>query len=1709
MNISGPFTILHSLSTVEETSSVRIKEALKEHAEVLQAVGQLEDALLMEKIKEIASEHFKKCEQDLDTQRGEISSSLWSIKDYSSLDEISTLFKREAEVEARRQIVAKFLNSSIGRTAIADHSWKQLLFGAKKGSSDELNKLNAINQHLQQMCKESPVFEKEWQHLPLTSRNLILRTFQKSDEASVAEAPLYLKNALQWHCVLEKIAEKEERHVSNLFDKCAQLYFQFCKEPEGAVSLLNNVLHFLSRSGMAEKYAKACTVLGALAQRTWPYSELRSWTLSEAIEMASVLEQMCGDEDLAGKNCRMIPILMPERQAVRMYQFSPRLYKRLIRLMDVNLLEGEGLGSLLKTAAFGHLGDFVGGVSEENLHAFLDLVTQLSSECNSTIYKMFDYEGQKVFLASVFQELGGLFCWLRDQGKQASAQRCKELGFLFDKAIAIHFDQPATSEKLRQIPAHQCHLWESIFDQVDYVQTMRVEDVRKKLESLGQLDLVHLLFDNTIKDEALVGLCEAFCKRTPQLEVLFHSWIDKLLHTYGVAIAPSEGFAKVKQLPQKERQLVKKIASVEGLKHSYLKDLLQFALHIPYNGSVTKYMETAAAISTPQILETFQELVRNTPRLLPSLFHILKFHPENLSNLKLLSTMLNAGEFCYLVEEHGTLLKLSDVEMLLKDNGLTERLRALLKIEQEGRFSLLPLFRSKLELLKEPVFEAMAKSREFCSQLAGSPVGIFSDYPIEVLSRRFNESKEECFRLVKMTEGFSKAQCLFLNRLCFKEKECTGVEAGHYLQLCRLYENPRQRHLVDGFLGLYEREEEQLAAALFDLLIQKEEDLVDRLLDMVQGAAIQEVQQLLTLRKTNPNDPVTTRLLAWASSDNIPVIRKIFALQSLPDGHPVLDLLQQEAPGNNVNPLLRSCLVLISRQEETLLKWAISEIGTPAKKNAPILKALSNGHITLAREWVEQNGSEERFWPQLMTIDSLLLQQQLRDLYTSLRRRREVIPKDRAQLLLSFALQLAQQKGREEIAAAWMGKVHFLLMHDERTLLTMLHSCRQSMEENRFTEEEIEAVLKEHSLDISQQVESILRASLESHKEIAANINGQKLTPFTIALAECLVTPGGNINTAVIAEIRSSLAYQRLKTPSVEREYIDRILDTLYHSPAFSERLEIVKAPPERSESRRMVQIALNYNAQRVITDRDAQVAVLSALLWPLRQSSAGSCFATSTAIRLRSSTEDLLQLHENHIMLINQGGLLERNAAGHKAAVCPMPFDEEEYSKQFKDDHIVARMCEYTIASMGVVDNWQLNNLLDKWKGCLMGELKAMESRSKDAAAEIGLMKEPIERCLSVSLKKNVEVRFYGYAHHPDASMDGAWKMIDRTTGIPLARNRSALNSFFRNLFKEIQRELSKEHFTGGQRLILNQLFSDIWPGYIKSPRFLESILNLFDLAGCSNKGLARVNPIPHYHLLAESPLVRYGGGDTTALLTAYLGQKVLKTNLHGGGHPLRPVLRYVERLSRAEKTAARKYPGWMKTMDCFQHAFNLKAGSLLAALDKEGAEVIVSRMEKTLDELLHSSVNEELASVLINAYLRYFDSDFATSFKTAFAQQILSTSKTLGELCRAIVHATGIMTGASDEIKKYENYLNWVVVENAQLRSKIPPYYPVGDTNWTNGITTGYQVDLSSRRCSTTLVDEAEALYTAHWSPGPPANWSVYEFVRATDDISRVYAW
>lgn len=1322
---------------------------------------------------------------------------------------------------------------------------------------------------------------------------------------------------------------------------------------------------------------------------------------------------------------------------------------------------------------------------------------------------------------SILQDLDPLFQWLSKEAKKD-----KNIGLIdtlvkvLDCTAALNIVQPELFKILVKIPANKVFLWNKIFSNIKFITKITAEEICKIFESQNEGKLYKDLFDSWENNSALRNQFSRLFIKNPELEILFSNWISNSLNAAEIAIKDNDStlISMIRQLPQTHQKMIWKIITNEGHDQSWLTGVLIFSKEFPYSEVVEKYFDicryhvatTAGkdnSFNLKNEQDIFHSLSRRHPMLIPQFLIILKqcrnlYADLSLQDIKILESLFPLATFRSLVKNYtvNNCYKSSGdkpfYQSTLNRNIINElrvpvtfaNFTKLIDIENSYKIRLFPIFSKILQSLTSELLKEFAFNKKFAIHLSG--LGL-QPYHLIQLTSQIKNDPSHVVNLVEIAVSHPNAYKLFLAENNLGHPANQSSISRFYSVLLDLHKQGDRNFISQALLTLFENDEQEFVYELLPF-IKKNHAFLLKLIDMIKGGAIDEAKLLLRLseaenKKNKSQNHFVNCLVQIASSHNASLIKAALDLFGRSDHHPLLKIMHNEALKGKVENYTRNLFVIIARGQEVLAKNLFEIASKPQSTHSSSEKKtfmmLQEGYLNLA---IESTLKENAFfWNSIDSISDFELIQQLHHLYDELKS--DIIPQTTKELLWSFVLQLASLPGRSKQAKEWISNLEFLLSDEPGVILSMLSSeaWKSALKGSPWKNNAgalVDQVLKQFPLKVDSAYLVYLPASLSDN-----------LLDLTLTIAHCLLTPKGSINPPQIDNVIESAALASLKL-GYEKSHLKRVLEIIKH-PNFNDRLSTLTAPPKNSKQAQLVQSILDHSENSAISPRDAKLAVLSALLWPLRQGEQGSCFATSAIIQLDSSAEGLKQSLEDYISILSHG-YLER-----KREKFPIYFEKSIFEKKFKGVNFLVRAREYAVASMGAsvcsIEGMALknfNNFIVK----NLNEFKIKNFSVKDFADF-----ERIEKLILEKLQKNFasssQIRYYGHEHHAEQNLNGAWKLVDIENEMPIAQSLNEFISFFKKVFEKSFKELHNNP----ENIKIIQMLSAHFANLVVTEKFILGMLDELNKQGFKNIGLPAVNPIRYFDMLANSPFSCYQGGDIQKVLETYHERKALRINFSNEEHPLLSFERYKSMLSEAENSEARDNSYALHPLVTYTHAFSIKAANVVDADLKSLAD-----LQQKQNILMKNKVLSPLMqSIIINLFTKTLKVQQQPYFKT-FIKQLNIKECTLKAFNDIICDASRLISCepvvGSMKDKHFSNIIRLLPFFD-HIRPKV---HVIGDTNWKRNLYIGFGLSLDHEEQKPLIHNDSIEGHQITWSPEPNYSWHSYKIQSVADPILRIYA-
>lgn len=592
-------------------------------------------------------------------------------------------------------------------------------------------------------------------------------------------------------------------------------------------------------------------------------------------------------------------------------------------------------------------------------------------------------------------------------------------------------------------------------------------------------------------------------------------------------------------------------------------------------------------------------------------------------------------------------------------------------------------------------------------------------------------------------------------------------QLAHLVELGAVYHN-----IVNGLLSLIKNKQVDLVIPLLDASLSGKVNLVEEILDLLQSPSL-----------------LTHKMVNLLAAQDFSHVEKLLQLSKSQD--PLAQWLIQEITNDNtatgLSSLHKGLIYLLSqdRTKELMRMQAIFRIKESERTASQqlLLNLVSHQNMNLYDK-LEQ--AEEDFLNEVSLLPSQTLEEQniieqITDLHRILQSSLE-FPLESSEL--AFCLHLVRQQPEQiKSNAKIIGNILYLMINSEDLQNNIL-----DLNDLQKTQSQLENLVDQRLSQIGKFLEQLDFKDFtigEQHHAYMLVLNS--------LISQILIPKEGIFNLALIDPIKQFLLVLPSLPFSVENEkpfychHIERILDQLQSDEEMRKILSHIQAPEAHSPSNKIIKEQLDLEEDQVVDQQEAQQAVLSALLTPLRQGQVGSCFGTSIAIEiqvnhLKGMLQDLKSLVEQ--------GLLIRTIDNIKTH---FPFLGAKASKKgpYHLQHLLLRAWEYSISNMA---ESRESSLIKK------RSISTSTRIIKEALTEIKLPKEEANQLIDEigeGLFKRMTFLYDANLQAPQIAADGhstqgAWVLYD-TTHSPNPKDWKRINDleeaidFILNALKEI----------------------------------------------------------------------------------------------------------------------------------------------------------------------------------------------------------------------------------------------------------------------------------------------------------------------------------
>lgn len=903
---------------------------------------------------------------------------------------------------------------------------------------------------------------------------------------------------------------------------------------------------------------------------------------------------------------------------------------------------------------------------------------------------------------------------------------------------------------------------------------------------------------------------------------------------------------------------------------------------------------------------------------------------------------------------------------------------------------------------------------------------------------------------------------------------------------------------------------------LYNVISKASPPLRNKLLLLAQSGDIAGLEKLYQCA-ADKNSAIGKRLLAQASPITMPIVRKILSLlHENKHDRTLLAFIEQSKPEDPFTSELCGLLSLHSQGQYELMERGIAIALKPESyEDRQVLSWIAAGRFRLAEGCLPK--VKEKYWEVLIYCSDSIADrktynnvcQMFCDLHHSLKALNLLDPKDNEYHPLEvFAFSVLRHKGPMKVME-WISVLQFKLQYQFSEINSMLVSNEWEAFKSQKT------FLDEHTVD------NLLNTFPSSYNQVIRSINANPtwrnhlqsyadVKDYTRILAKALLTNAGTINIPLIPILRQAFPYE----DALENRHIEHVLSVIQSDVYFSDRLPLAVAPQFSPSGANLVRSTAGTELYMPVTDQDARQAVLCSLLWPIRQSVAGSCFSTAAIIQ-QNSVNGLKQRFEDFIFLANAGNI-QRPIPGNPAVIkqYPMTYDRDRYYDVFANDNHMVRALEFTKASMAV-EGFQRNLVThgwydrDKsvWNSLFMEGAQLFDSVLNEAERKAINWNDEQQTKLenlaksAEGIKKHVTFCYFGHrtnhsAYDPkERNKVGAWVMVDGQMGLSVVESPQHWLGLVKKVVNQWFTLLRFSHFKKEQLCKLKHRIAPYLIENARSEKFISKLANREHDAKLNIFGTNAPECLP---------FISFEGGKSVDLVPKHdhSDENAFLKKMPPHHHPLGGILQSMRYLTAPERVEANINPNALKTI-AFDlssrngggHALNLCIGKLFRqVVSIGGSEILFKHWQEANSKMLATPHPSVATKELINLY--FSEGDFKGHQET-FEKHLAFTRPfptTLGELCQHIIRYSALQQLRWDAKSKAEKQIDRIL--NRMTSIVLPPQFVLADTNYYNPSRIKYRTDLLSKHDGLN--------YDQDW---PASLMNLTEFTPSDDDYSRQY--
>jgi len=1285
--------------------------------------------------------------------------------------------------------------------------------------------------------------------------------------------------------------------------------------------------------------------------------------------------------------------------------------------------------------------------------------------------------------SDVVEKLDPILAWISSQlDKGPSVEEIMDLGDFLDRSIALIVLDPLTANILFRAPSDFAALKDCLKEQHDlgeidienkpqFLQTLNDRLIKLKKTQIAS----HLFGTSTISFE--IGLRVGKLSSLKTSNAVIH-FVDRLYEIHNIDFDNDTYIplsTKLNKLPFSCLQLIYNILEVSRNNPKIICEVFAFCEKFPYQNMINDLLvnindfnrsDVKDKNKLAELVQTLTKLAVANPKAAYRIVNIsLADNDNGLGSLKKIPSIL----FTYIIKNHSGWLGDPFLNpgriFFLSEPIFQAKLKELMHIEAKHQVSLFPLFYGhELQLEEGSLINFLKDNPQICLKLIDLrtyfdnikklPEDNFVFWSI--FNQLLVNKKNELIQIISHTAMFPLA-CKYLMQ---------KLHSGDVFDL-KIFDSQEYPFDKSRILQLIQTSHLDLALKI-KKIYSSDKSLGHRLLDMASAKFFEETTLLIDRHENNPNDPLTKKLVGLAGSKHGALIQKFLKIKLEKNESFLVDIVVDQSTE------LAEKLFEARSHYRPLYEKIVQQFDLePGQRNELFQKALeavSKGYFSLA--YTLLNNPRGYYSPVDISIHNLEKWHELTEEWHAFDRS-ALKPEEiqRINQLLPFAFSYLEKQPNSAHFEKWIHCIQFYLQHDPQALVTILTSPSW-----RNIEDPIWAF---DQPALKKLFESKLKTANEKYAPDLSVNPLAEMTPLTITLAECLVTSAGNLNSFINDRLEEILS---IKHPYF-KDYIFHILTAL-KNPLLRETLKSLKEIPFPSKQHTVLAQTLGLPLDKPLTLRQGRVAVISALLWPLRQNLAGSCFGTAPMIQLSWHIDGLIILMRNLISIANEGLIRKSTSESNNGTVeYPIVIIDENKQKHFKGDHFFARTLEYSIATLGSSKNKLFSETQEQWKQLFTATFqKCFDLYEKELGTSRQILQAKALKTMIDELTSNSVLVYDGFFQHPSNLKTGAWLIIDIKTG-GILFNEIEKDKFIKKCLLKTKETLisSFSQFKAAFEGVFN-LADD----FVSSPVALEILYQAKDFEEL--EGLSKINPVRFRHYRKQHNFADFRGGHCIHVLENFYSNV---TCFQGeiSDNPYETFQSQLSLLSDHELEHAKKGP-YFKSISASRHAFNFKADQAVKLFEKRTPQEIWAEEMKILIEIEESALEEKARTHLIGKFLSCFSLEerneirnflYPTSPKTV--RELFDLFKEVECLIRGEKHFDGFVAGN----------INYSMRTMPAFTNRFPKPHYVYDTNWiTHDSSFGYTYNLYEGTVKSIFSQEKTPV-RGRWNPGEAHNFSM----------------